>query len=616
MRALVTDLNVASNKGLAERFDSTIGAATVLMPFGGRTQLTPPMAMVAKLPVDGETTTCSGMAWGFNPYLMSANCYTGAYLSVVESVSRMVAAGFDHEDLYLTFQEYFERLRDVPSRWGKPTAALLGALMAQVDLGIASIGGKDSMSGSFEDLDVPPTLVSFATGIGHVDRVVSPEFKGAGHRVAVLVPDYADDGLTPDPKALLDTYRVVEGLVERGEALAVSTLGYGGVAEAVFKMCVGNRVGIEVAPAFGTDALFCPSYGSFLVEITDDAVQPEIPATVTASLFGTTTSAYELVAEGERIDLAGLQDAWEGALEGVFPYRAEGEKVEAVSFDVASAGRLPPGAGRSAWRARASSFPVFPGTNCEYDTAHAFERAGAVADVFVINNLTPEAVAESTHELARRIRESQIVMIPGGFSGGDEPEGSAKFITAFFRAPEVTEAVRDLLQARDGLMLGICNGFQALVKLGLVPYGDIRRDGRHLPHAHVQHDRPSPEPPGAHARGVQPEPVALQVRGRRRPQHRDLARRGPLRGVRRAGRAARGRRPGGHAVRGRGRRAGHGRWTSTPTGRCWRSRASPRRTGACWARWATPSALRRRALQERAGQRVPAAHRGRRGVLH
>ena len=473
MRSLVTDLNVASNKGLSERFDSTIGAATVLMPFGGRTQLTPPMAMVAKLPVDGETTTCSGMAWGFNPYLMSANCYTGAYLSVVESVSRMVAAGFDHEDLYLTFQEYFERLRDVPSRWGKPTAALLGALMAQVDLGIASIGGKDSMSGSFEDLDVPPTLVSFATGLGHVDRVTSPEFKGAGHRVAVLVPDYADDGLTPDPAALLDTYRLVEGLIERGEALAVSTLGYGGVAEAAFKMCVGNRLGLEVAPAFGSDALFCPSYGSFLVELSDDAEQPEIPGSVTASLFGTTTEAYELVAEGERIDLAELQDAWEGALEGVFPYRAEGEKVEAVSFDVASTGVSRPAPQIHVARPRVV-IPVFPGTNCEYDTAHAFERAGAVADVFVINNLTPEAVAESTHELARRIRESQIVMIPGGFSGGDEPDGSAKFITAFFRAPEVTEAVRELLQKRDGLMLGICNGFQALVKLGLVPYGDIR----------------------------------------------------------------------------------------------------------------------------------------------
>ena len=403
MRSLVTDLNVASNKGLSERFDSTIGAATVLMPFGGRTQLTPPMAMVAKLPVDGETTTCSGMAWGFNPYLMSANCYTGAYLSVVESVSRMVAAGFDHEDLYLTFQEYFERLRDVPARWGKPTAALLGALMAQVDLGIASIGGKDSMSGSFEDLDVPPTLVSFATGLGHVDRVTSPEFKGAGHRVAVLVPDYADDGLTPDPAALLDTYRLVEGLIERGEALAVSTLGYGGVAEAAFKMCVGNRLGIEVAPAFGADALFCPSYGSFLVELSDDAVQPEIPASVTASLFGTTTEAYELVAEGERIDLAELQDAWEGALEGVFPYRAEGEKVEAVSFDVASAGVSRPTPAVHVARPRVI-IPVFPGTNCEYDTAHAFERAGAVAAAASPAATSPRARPSSSPRSSARPR--------------------------------------------------------------------------------------------------------------------------------------------------------------------------------------------------------------------
>ena len=473
MRALVTDLNVASNKGLSERFDSTIGAATVLMPFGGRTQLTPPMAMVAKLPVDGETTTCSGMAWGFNPYLMSANCYTGAYLSVVESVSRMVAAGFDHKNLYLTFQEYFERLRDVPSRWGKPTAALLGALMAQVDLGIASIGGKDSMSGSFEDLDVPPTLVSFATGLGAVGRVTSPEFKGAGHRVVVIVPDYAEDGLTPRPEALLGTLEVVEGLIERGEALAISTPGYGGAAEAAFKMCVGNRIGLEVSGAFGTDALFCPSYGSFLVEVTDEAVRPEIPAGVTASVFGTTTEAYELNVSGEKIDLAELQEAWEGAIESVFPYRSEGEAVEPISFDSEHAAAARPHPAVRVARPRVI-IPVFPGTNCEYDTAHAFERAGAVADVFVINNLTPEAVAESTHELARRIRESQIIMIPGGFSGGDEPDGSAKFITAFFRAPEVTEAVRELLQSRDGLMLGICNGFQALVKLGLVPYGDIR----------------------------------------------------------------------------------------------------------------------------------------------
>ena len=470
---LVTDLNVASNKGLSERFDSTIGAATVLMPFGGKTQLTPAMAMAAKLPVDGETTTCSGMAWGFNPYLMETDQFTGAYLSVVESVSRLVAAGFEHRDFYLTFQEYFEKLRDEPERWGKPMAAVLGALMAQVDLGIGSIGGKDSMSGSFEDLDVPPTLVSFATGLGHVGRVTSPEFKGAGHKVIAVLPNYDADGITPLAKSLLAAYDVVEGLVGRGQALAISTPGYGAVAESLFKMCVGNQIGIEVEPSFTTEALFCPAYGSFIVEVSDDAQLPELEQGVTVALLGTTTEAYELKACGETIDLSELQEAWEGAIESVFPYRAEGPKVQKLDFSVAEKQVSRPKPAIHVARPRVV-IPVFPGTNCEYDTARAFRRAGAEPSVLVINNLTPEAVAESTHELARRIRESQIVMIPGGFSGGDEPDGSAKFITAFFRAPEVTEAVRELLQSRDGLMLGICNGFQALIKLGLVPYGDIR----------------------------------------------------------------------------------------------------------------------------------------------
>ena len=470
---LVTDLNVASNKGLSERFDSTIGAATVLMPFGGKTQLTPAMAMAAKLPVDGETTTCSGMAWGFNPYLMEADQFTGAYLSVVESVSRLVAAGFEHRDFYLTFQEYFEKLRDEPERWGKPMAAVLGALMAQVDLGIGSIGGKDSMSGSFEDLDVPPTLVSFATGLGHVGRVTSPEFKGAGHKVIAVLPNYDADGITPLAKSLLAAYDVVEGLVGRGQALAISTPGYGAVAESLFKMCVGNQIGIEVESNFTSEALFCPAYGSFIVEVPDDAQLPELEQGVTVALLGTTTDAYELKACGETIDLSELQEAWEGAIESVFPYRAEGPKVQKLDFSVAEKQVSRPKPAIHVARPRVV-IPVFPGTNCEYDTARAFRRAGAEPSVLVINNLTPEAVAESTHELARRIRESQIVMIPGGFSGGDEPDGSAKFITAFFRAPEVTEAVRELLQSRDGLMLGICNGFQALIKLGLVPYGDIR----------------------------------------------------------------------------------------------------------------------------------------------
>lgn len=473
LRSLVTDINVASNKGLSERFDSTIGAATVLMPFGGRTQLTPSMAMVAKLPVLGETTTCSGMAWGFNPYLMSADQFHGAYCSVVESVARLVAAGFEHEGAYLTFQEYFERLRNVPERWGKPVAAVLGALMAQVDLGIGSIGGKDSMSGSFENLDVPPTLVSFATAVGNVTRVTSPEFKGAGHRVIAVVPRYQTDGVTPEPEAFVEALCIIEELIGAGAALAVSTPGYGGVAEALFKMCVGNQLGVELYPHFTSEALFGLSYGSFIVELADGAVVDEDCELVAVGPLGVTTEAYQMVACGETIDLAPVQEAWEATMEPVFPYRFKGEAVGTPSFRTAEEGavRAAPKIGLARPRV---IIPVFPGTNCEYDSARAFERAGGDAHVFVINNLTPEAVAESTSQLVDEIRRSQIVMIPGGFSGGDEPDGSAKFITAFFRAPAVTEAVRDLLQARDGLMLGICNGFQALVKLGLVPYGDIR----------------------------------------------------------------------------------------------------------------------------------------------
>ena len=475
MNGLVTDLNVCSNKGLSERFDSTIGAATVLMPFGGKNQLTPAMAMAAKLPVNGETTTCSGMAWGFNPYLSAANQFEGAYVAVVESVAKLVAAGFERENAYLTFQEYFERLRDEAERWGKPAAAVLGALKAQVELGVGAIGGKDSMSGSFENLDVPPTLVSFATAVGHVDRVTSPEFKKAGSRVVLIEPAYQQNSAMPESEGFLDAVDVVEGLIDEGAALAVSTPGFGGLAEALFKMCVGNGIGVKLDDALPADALFDLNYGAFVVELADDAELPEDGELLSVTEIGVTTEAYQFVAAGETLDMAELQEAWEGAIEGVFPYRNTAEeraaapKVEALSYTDA----LPLTYCGAIAKPRVI-IPVFPGTNCEFDTALAFERAGAVAQTLVINNLTPAAVAESTKALVEAIRNSQIVMLPGGFSGGDEPDGSAKFITAFFRAPEVTEAVRDLLQNRDGLMLGICNGFQALVKLGLVPYGDIR----------------------------------------------------------------------------------------------------------------------------------------------
>ncbi len=475
MRALVTDLNVCSNKGLAERFDSTIGAATVLMPFGGKNQLTPVQAMVAKLPVHGETTTCSGMAWGYNPYLTEANPFAGSYVAVVESASKLVAAGFEHEGMYLTFQEYFERLRHEPERWGKPVAAVLGALMAQVDLGIGAVGGKDSMSGSFEELDVPPTLVSFATAVGKVGRITSPEFKGAGHRVLLVRPAYAADGVTPDAEDVLAAFDLVEGLIGRGEALAVATPGYGCAAEALFKMCVGNGLGVALCDDVTADDLFAPAYGSFLVELTEGAAVPEAAGSLSVALAGETTETYEFAACGETLNLAELQEAWESALETVYPYRsiATSQATRAVEAPQVVSDALPLTHHGAPVRPRVV-IPVFPGTNCEYDTARAFERAGAVTRTLVVNNLNPQAVAESTEAFAAAIKNSQIIMIPGGFSGGDEPDGAAKFITAFFRAPAVTEAVRDLLQNRDGLMLGICNGFQALVKLGLVPFGDIR----------------------------------------------------------------------------------------------------------------------------------------------
>ena len=469
MNSLVTDLNVCSNKGLSERFDSTIGAATVLMPFGGKNQLTPAQAMVAKLPVGGETTTCSGMAWGFNPYLTEADQFTGSYVAVVESVARLVAAGFKRQDMYLTFQEYFESLRGDAKRWGKPTAAVLGALMAQVDLGIGSIGGKDSMSGSFEQLDVPPTLVSFATAVGKVGRVTSPEFKGAGHRVALVAPRcYDAEGIAPAAEDALAAMDAVQELIGNGSALAVCTPGYGCMAESLFKMCVGNGLGVKLDDV-DADALFAPAYGSFLVELADDAQLPAATDNLDVVVLGTTTEDYRFIAAGEELDMAALQEAWEGAIESVYPYRQEGEAVKQVTVD----NRLPLTYNGTIARPRVI-IPVFPGTNCEYDSARAFEQAGAVADTLVINNLTPSAVAESTKALVEAIKNSQIIMLPGGFSGGDEPDGSAKFITAFFRSPAVTEAVRSLLQKRDGLMLGICNGFQALIKLGLVPYGDIR----------------------------------------------------------------------------------------------------------------------------------------------
>lgn len=464
LQNLVTDLNVCSKKGLVERFDSTIGAATVLVPFGGNTQLTPAQAMAAKLPVlGGETNTCSGMAYGFNPYISEQDQYTGAYLAVVESISKLVAAGFDHDEVWLSFQEYFEKLGQDPKRWGKPFAALLGSVDAQMDLGVAAIGGKDSMSGSFENLDVPPTLVSFATALGDARRVASPEFKLPESRVVWVAPARQADGLRPDPESLKDIYYAVESLIEQEEVISAWTPAFGGIAEGLFKMTLGNRIGFALDEDFAPEELFSPNYGGFILELAGDDIDIGVP-------LGITTEEYTFRAGDEVINLDKLQAAYEGKLESVLPCNilTTDEKIEKFSFDT-NEYRVP----KLGIAKPKVLIPVFPGTNCEYDSARAIERAGGEAEVFLINNLTPQSVAESVQEMCRIIGQSQAIFLPGGFSGGDEPDGSGKFITAVFRNPAVKEAVYTLLHQRDGLMIGICNGFQALIKLGLVPFGEI-----------------------------------------------------------------------------------------------------------------------------------------------
>ena len=460
MKNMVGDLNVCSKKGLSERFDSTIGAATVLMPFGGAYQLTPQNAMVAKLPVDGETSTCSGMAWGFNPFLMSADQYKGAQMAVIESVTKLVASGFRYEDAYLTFQEYFERLGTAPERWGKPLAALLGALDAQMGLGIASIGGKDSMSGSFEKLDVPPTLVSFATAIGKANKVVSTEFKKPESTVVLIRPIIDPETGCPNFFSLKANYKIVEDMIEEGMVASACSVGYGGIAEALFKMGLGNHIGFKMRTDKTTHEMFQPMYGSIVLEMVSDSPAGEI--------LGETTKEYVFEACGEKLDMTQLQEIWEGKLEPVYPYRKAGPTVEKINGSLTA-----PAAPKIGVAKPKVIIPVFPGTNCEYDTAKAFARAGADPEILVINNLSPEAITESIRKAAEMIARSQMIVLPGGFSGGDEPDGSAKFITAFFRNPAMKDAVADLLEKRDGLMLGICNGFQALVKLGLVPFGRI-----------------------------------------------------------------------------------------------------------------------------------------------
>ena len=461
LMAVATDLNTCSKRGLSERFDSTIGAGTVLMPFGGIHQQTPIQAMVHKISLEqGHTDDCSLMSWGYNPFVTQQSPYHGAYLAVVESAAKLVATGAAFEDVYLTFQEYFKRVGHDPKRWSQPMAALLGAFEAQKHLKIAAIGGKDSMSGTFEKLDVPPTLVSFAVTTEKVDHIVSPEFKQAGHCVCLLKPEYDENGL-PQTDSLLALFQQVTALQRSGEAVAVYTPGMGGPAEAIMKMAFGNGFGFRFTPELSMDTLFGYAYGGFVVELTGKPM---------GTLLGTVTEDGQFTRGCEAVSAADLQKAYEDKLESVYPCNIPDADIPVKTLSFPAGVRVAPRAKNAKPRVL---IPVFPGTNCEYDSAKAMTDAGADEEIFVVRNLSADAISRSVEEFAAKVADSQMIVIPGGVSGGDEPDGSGKFITAFFRNAAIREQVTRLLEQRDGLMLGICNGFQALIKLGLVPYGKI-----------------------------------------------------------------------------------------------------------------------------------------------
>ncbi len=461
---LISDLNLCSQKGLVERFDNTIGASTVFMPHGGHHHLTPTQVMAALMPVPhGTTETASVMSYAFDPFLSSHDPFDGARSAVVESVARLVAAGCSRQETYLTLQEYFPRLRDDAARWGLPLSALLGAFEAQCGLGIAAIGGKDSMSGSFLDLDVPPTLVSFSITTESAGALFSPEWKGAGHSVCLLPAPVDRDG-QPDYAALLSRWDAFHALSRQGAVLSAMATGRGGAAGAVMLMALGNQIGFEAAKQSDSFDWFSPPVGSLVFEFDGPCPLPE------AILLGHTQDSHTMTFGKTIVPLASLRAAWESPLESVFPTRfdAPSTPVPALTHSV----RAPkPVRGADVAEPRAV-IPVFPGTNCEYDTARFLERAGARPEILVVRNLTPDVLSESAQAMAQALNRSQMLVIPGGFSAGDEPDGSGKFISAFFRHPRLTEALRAML-ARDGLILGICNGFQALIKLGLVPFGDI-----------------------------------------------------------------------------------------------------------------------------------------------
>ena len=464
--SILSDLNICSQQGLVARFDASIGKGTVLMPFGGKYQLTPTESMVAKVAVlNGMTDTATIMAHGYNPYLSCISPYHGAALAIVEAVTKLVAAGGNYRDAYLTLQEFFEKLGNDPKRWGKPFAALLGAYRMQMELGIAAIGGKDSMSGSFEHLDVPPTLIAIAVAPTKASKTVSPELKKVGSDLWLFQPRY-ENGL-PVTESLKENYDFIHSLMQKGLVLSAHTVGFGGIAEALAKMSFGNKIGYilpKMPPNF-----YQAVYGSIVLEI---APEYAVDLQNKAIYLGKTQEEAMIRIAEEQVALEDLLMAWQKPLESVFPTKAL-SIVEKPLSAISNKQIMIHSKGKFA--APRIVIPVFPGTNCEYDTARAFEKAGGLPQVVVFHNLNAAAIAESIAALSKSIANAQIVMLPGGFSGGDEPDGSGKFIAAVFRAASIKEEIDQLLQKRDGLMLGICNGFQALVKLGLLPYGEIKQ---------------------------------------------------------------------------------------------------------------------------------------------
>ena len=460
-KALADDLNICSKRGLSERYDSTIGAGTVLMPFGGKNQLTPIQSMVQKISVEEKhTDDCSLMSFGYNPFITEQSPYHGAYLAVVESVCKLIATGASFNDVYLTFQEYFEHPGKDGKRWGKPLAALLGAFKAQMELGIASIGGKDSMSGSFEDLDVPPTLVSFAVTTEKTKSIVSPEFKKAGNKVIIVSTEFDENNL-PKTESLLATFDKVTSLLRSGKAVSCYTMGMGGIAEAIMKMSFGNGLGFKFADHMTND-IFGYDYAAFLLEVDADYDCKDV--------IGTITDDGKITLGDNSICIDELLNIYENKLESVYSCNINDTKSPMETFSYNAENRVAPAIKVAKPKVL---IPAFPGTNCEYDSAKVVRDAGADPHILVIKNLTSQGITESVEKFVEELKTSQMIFIPGGFSGGDEPDGSGKFITAFFRNADIKDGVTELLEKRDGLMCGICNGFQALIKLGLVPYGKI-----------------------------------------------------------------------------------------------------------------------------------------------